>query len=372
MTVTTEGVVEQDSLSQALVHVTPNDHHSSNNNITKQYPMVQQTMKKIPEPLTNPIPLVRFLLKDFYIYLFQMFLPSDDPFLFDNYNNNIEQNDQASTNKSQHRDRKNHHALSEDCKAFSPLLKCEIVLQRTLMFVHYFHSSHLNRWLHFLTIIPFFSGLFLVLGVVMNGLFYGFMWSLGSACSFIQQKEWIEWIGETNVQLLSASKWPQIDWTLPLVILWSLLFIVFAMGIDRYAWIVLASFCMAIVTICSFFLLLSSNSIISIPSFSVTDLSKMSFIWNSWSSVSWTHSLRFGFSLWLFGFVSQAFVAHVVVDGQLPAFLVQEALLVTPIYMIMTCALMYNPCVEYLPKLRKEIEKHATRENFQKFGKIQK
>ncbi|KAG2372987.1 hypothetical protein C9374_012930 [Naegleria lovaniensis] len=297
-----------------------------------------QTPSFMVHPLTNPIPIVRLLLQHVYIHLFQMFLPPNVTY--------------PTMNELKVH---NHNKINQ----ILTLSKCELILQRTLMFVHYFHSSHLNRWLHFLTIIPFFSGVFLVLGVLLNGLYHGIL---------VENFIWIFPTMEMRQHVIMT-----LDWTLPLVLLWSLFFIVFAMGIDRYAWLVLASFCVTIASICCY--VLSVTTATSDTSIMDGNGTSMMMIFSEriffYDSSSWLNILGYGFSLWFFGFISQAFVAHVVVDRQIPAFLVQEALLITPIYIIMTCSMMYNPCLNYLPKLRKEIEQHATRENFQKFGKIQ-
>ncbi|KAG2385759.1 hypothetical protein C9374_002908 [Naegleria lovaniensis] len=239
------------------------------------------------EFLTNPFSFIRSLLSPLYIHLFKLFLPSE----------------LVSTNK-------NHLSIHSD-------QLCEIILQRTLSFVHYFHASLLNRWLHAATIVPFFCGIFLTMGYLVKVI-------LG------------------------------LEWTFPFVVVWSVLFVIFAMGIDRYVSMILVGYCVAICYICQVLL-------------TYLDKSNATTIFNSGQF----HVLLWGLSLLLVAFLSQVVLGHVWIDSKIPAFLIQEALLITPIYMILSCVLMENPFIRYLPTLKQEIESKATNENFQKFARIQ-
>ncbi|KAF0978083.1 hypothetical protein FDP41_002598 [Naegleria fowleri] len=245
--------------------------------------MSSQLRQEIPmvQFLTNPFPFVRSHLSPLYIFLFKLFLPS------------------------------NHSKLS------SQLERCEIILQQTLAFVHYFHPSLLNRWLHASTIVPFFCGIFLVLGFLVKSAF-------------------------------------GLEVTFPFVVVWSLLFVFFVMGIDRYASIILALYCTAICYTCHWLLRNNDALTTGIPTLNSGQV----------------HVLLWGLSLLSLASIGQVVLGHLWIDQRTPAFLIQEALLITPIYMILSCVLMENPLIRYLPNLKNNIENHATSENFQRYARI--
>jgi len=213
---------------------------------------------------SNPVPVARSLLSPLYISLYSIF-------------------------------------SSDDLKN-----NCEQVLNQAFGFIHYYHPSKLSRWLHFVSIIPFFSGIFLCLAF-----------------------------------FISATT--GLEWSRTIVTVWTILYVIFAMGIDRNVALVMAVNCLGVYLACSHTIEKYGSS---------ADVSVL------------IHGLIYE----AVAIILQVIVGHLVVDKRTPAFFIQEGFVLAPIYITLRCVFMDN--IKSYKPWRSAILHHVTAEKYQKFSRF--
>ncbi|KAL9641958.1 hypothetical protein ABK040_004015 [Willaertia magna] len=226
-------------------------------------------------------------------------------------------------------------------------------------FVHFFHSSLGNRWVHFFGLIPFYSGFFITIGSLISLVNYYFLFSQPTS-NFQQPSPSSITTNNNNINNIDNSNNNNTTFLIihSLIISWSIIYNLFIFGIDKYVGICTSIYSFIVLKftmfILSFFFFFSNN-------YNYFSLSPSSI--NNNPSLIIYQTLLLGIVIYLLANLIQLF-GHFYFDHKSPAFYYQEAFIITPIYIYLRCILMDNPLLSYEQEWKRKIESLSTEERY--------